>query len=231
MDTPYQYVVPVVARVPGLQGSSWKTAIQYTNPHDHEVTFYRWVFDSDGAAVTQSAWDTGPITVNLEDWVVATNLPEEFKGSLYYETSDPVDLSVRIYNDEVSRTYGQFIPVPVVDDLLSASHTAVVSFPISDGLSSVVNPFRHNLGWYQFEEGSVRFILHSSSGEETARVTRAFSSHELLQAPLWTFFGVPEDSHNVFVVVECLSGRGYAYGSTVDNRSQDPTTREMRIVD
>lgn len=221
------YIVPVLARVAGANGTQWRTSVQvtYLEPVSVHAVFY----DDSGDYVRGSLWIASKGTYNVEDYVGAAGLPSSFFGSMVWETDANLDLSVRVYNKSSSGTVGQAIPAPTLEELLESNDVGVVAFPVKNDDGGATNPYRHNIGWYQYEAGSVRTSLVSASGQVLKTRLVDLGAHTLLQDSVESFFSRPLDS-TVYVEFECLSGSGFGYGSTVDNRTQDPTTRLMRRI-
>jgi|GEM_PF-1302478 len=220
-----ELVVPAVARIPGAEGTFWRSDVTFFNPTSNTMTLVVHLVYSDvdnrgarGRVITLHPGRSETI-LDVVDWLEAGNS----RGALQIASSGgsgggPV-VSSRTYTTRPSDggTFGQF--VGAVETNQFTSETTVTGLR-SDAF------YRTNIGIVSSsnEEVRVQLTLHDASSQiGTAVVTVLPKSHR--QLPLAGLFPSVNTATLGSFTVRAATQAGqslYLYGSTIDNRSGDP---------
>jgi hypothetical protein len=211
------------ANTGGAQGSSWRTDLALLNRSGATSTAeVRYRSDSGAAQTTTIVLATGEQR-SLSD-VVGT-MGMDGGGSLQVVSDREILTSSRTYNTSDDGTFGQFLDGYAPSS--SASSGQVVWLPQLQQNSS----FRTNIGVLNSgnESAMVRIRLFDGSGEQLAVFPRTLSAMTRLQLqePFSRIAG-RDDIDAGYATVTVESGGGIvAYGSVIDNSTNDPTTIPM----
>lgn len=156
------YFVPVVARNAGAAGSTWRTELCISNPHDSTLTVRLLLHQGDtGATHAQSV---GPLRTDcsadvLLQWFGLT----EFQGGLSVwapsgsnpEIDTPIyALSVRVYNLMPDGTYGLSVtPVPALT-VQGDVHQEYLASGVRNTGSPGVSGFRTSVGVFNYSSAA-----------------------------------------------------------------------------
>jgi hypothetical protein len=143
-------------------------------------------------------------------------------GWLELDSDAPIMAASRTYSDSASGTYGQYIDAVTGASAAAAGEILWLPQLRQDG------DFRSNVGVLNNDDGEavLRLTLFDASGVELASESLALEAGQRaqLQEPFANLAG-RDDITAGYATVTVLSGAGItAYGSVIDNRSNDPTT-------
>lgn len=144
-------------------------------------------------------------------------------GSAIITTSSPSSLitTARTYTQLTTGTYGQFIPGVTPDKAVGTGSRLLQLLQLEQS-----SRFRTNIGLAETTGNAatvdVQMILPDS--KSAPKVTLSLKANEFLQFSLASF-GVAGDIYNARVTIKVTSGSGKvtAYGSVIDQTTQDPT--------
>ena len=179
-----------------------------------------WLFAPDGAQVLESTVRNGTEGV-FED--VVGLIGTSGKGCLGIGSSQPLQVSARIYNEAPTGTFGQYVHGWSNGEGLAADQWGRLL-----QLRQVEGQFRTNLTVTNtgISNATVQVALFDSAGNELHQYTLDVGSRELLQdlEPFKKRAGRPNLGWG-FAVVEVLEGSGLLISaSVIDSRTNDGTT-------
>lgn len=220
-------VVPVVGSVAGNFNSFYRTGTQVHNPLSSPIRI-RVAYHPQG----QSAADSDPsatFTLNpgetkfFEDIVAAVGAAG--LGSLDVTPLDaalPIVFS-RIYNDAgANGTTGMTLDALGPDDALRTGDAAVLVAP-----ADLAN-FRYNIGIRTVgDAATVQWTLKDATGAVKSSVERTYPRDHFIQVRGSDAVGA-EIAANDSILISVRSGLVHVYGSTTDNRTQDPNVQLAR---
>ena len=135
------FVVPAVASLSGMGGTSWRSQLDVVNPSENERSVTIEYNREDGSSVASMAMNLEPGNSLHFDDVVGGLFGEQGKGWLNVVANGAgVVATSRTYNDDASGTYGQLIPASPHLDAADSETMMVLA-----GLSSTAG-FRTNIG-------------------------------------------------------------------------------------
>jgi CubicO group peptidase (beta-lactamase class C family) len=213
-------VVPVVARADGDRGSRWRSNLVLLNPGASTASAVVRVLGRD---LPPRAVDLAPSAEVVLDDVLGLFL-ESGVASLEVESSVPLVATSRTWNEGPEGTFGQSIPVLDPAMLLGTGESAIVPGVRVDG------SYRTNLFVANFGAVPARLLvtLRDAAGNETGRAELLLEPTGLRNLGAAALAGgaeLPVASGRV----EVLEGSGVAaWGSLIDNRTNDPATLPMR---
>ena len=144
-------------------------------------------------------------------------------GSIVITTPGETSLTAtaRTYNQTASGTYGQFIPGVTVAESIGAGDRALQILQVEQSTR-----IRTNIGVNETsgQPATVEVSLITPDSLATPTVTIALQANEYRQFGLGEF-GLPDAVYNARVAVKVVGGAGKvtAYGSAIDQITQDPT--------
>jgi hypothetical protein len=159
-------------------------------------------------------------------------------GALRIVADRKVLVSSRIYAQDDDGTIrdstGQFFAgVPASFAIGAGERTTVVGVA-QTARATEDSDFRYNVGVVETtgNGATVRLLLVDEAGEQVGSpVTWAVGAREQKQESAWSCFGTPMANHRIVVEVIEGSGRVIAFGSSIANGSDDPSTFEMHYAD
>lgn len=219
--------VPSVAHAPGVGGSQWRTDVAMANRSGRPATMtLTYVPYGTGSQVTRSRTLAHGATERFRDILVslfsfaATETP---KGSLKVEANARLLVTSRTYNQATLGTFGQSYPAVTAAEGLTRGQVAFI------GQIEKSTAFRSNLGVQNLGTASceVTVSLHGPNGAALGNpLTTTLPVGKYYQwDDVFAKAGVT-DAALAFarVGIETPGGRVWAYGSVVDNITNDPTT-------
>lgn len=221
-------IIPVVISGPGLQGATFRTALQLNNPSDafisgHLAFHGTSVFPSDISIPYVLAPKQ---TVFLGD--VEAGIDESGPGSLdiFVTTGVAPVASVRVYNDGgAAGTFGFTEQAYKPSDALSAGARAILIGPFDPSL------FRFNVGVRTLAAGAViNITVRDSSGIVLRTLTRIYAPNFFDQNDVASFLGGLPLAANQTLTIDVVSGSLFIYGATADNRTNDPAVEFARNI-
>ena len=218
-DTIEEVVVPVVAKVLGAAGTSWRSDVRIFNggpAAETVVLTYRTYTGGQLAEEAISEQVPAGKVLAIDDVVGALGRDGE-SGTLTVEADDgsaELVVTSRTYNATLGGTYGQFVPA-----VANGSESATVLHLERS------NAFRSNLGIAELSgsPAAVTWRLRDGSGALLGTRTVELEPHELVQVnDLFGAVGAGDrDNARVDIIVTSGPGAVAAYGSVVDNRTGD----------
>lgn len=214
------YWLDNVAGLDGAAGSVWRSDVVLLNQGEEEAEVELWLFAADGAQVYQSTVDEGSEGV-FEDIVGLIGL--EDKGCLGIGSSQPLQVSGRIYNQASSGTFGQYVQGwQNGEGLADGQWGRLLQLRQNQGL------FRTNLTVTNTgtDEATVEVTLYNAAGNDLHTYRLDIGPRELLQdlEPFKKRAGRPNMGWG-FAVVEVLDGSGLLISaSVIDSGTNDGTT-------
>jgi hypothetical protein len=220
--------IPVVANLPGLAGTFWRSDVSILNVGDTStsVTLQLYPEIVGGNPVFEPV-SSGPISVPAHSQITLANVVQSrfgltnAKGGLFIYSDDgaPLVLSSRTYtHDGEGGSYGQDV-----------SSVQVASAAWAAGLEHD-SLYRTNVGifWLWPDAADFTVTIYSANGDVVGSGVISFSEAGLQQRSL-SDFGV-EFLVDGFLEIACsdLSASWYAYASRVDQRTGDAVFRIAR---
>ena len=218
------YLLAVVAHLPGLHGTQWRSDVLLMNPFDQsqQVRLEYLPVGETEALIEQLEVEPGEL-VALGD-VVGTlySAAGDGKGSLHLHAPDGVFASSRTYNLGPDGTFGQAVPALGGGDLIAEGARGwLIKLKHSDNT-------RCNLGLTVFDDLDTRVrveVYGRINGEMELLGTASYDLDAMDHRQIDGFIekmGVTEEVDTIVASVEVISGgRVYAYASNVDNRTGD----------
>jgi hypothetical protein len=216
------FVVPIVAKVAGEEGTNWVTDVRAYNAASSalELTFeYRPQLGSGGSTLTASATIPAGQVLASDDVLATLFGLDNASGSLRLVAAGQASMVVssRTYNQTDKGTYGQFIPA-VSSGFQQFDRVVLIHLDSSSA-------FRANLGICEVAGGTVdlRYVLKSDIGVTLATGTLSLEAFQVEQInDIYDSLGVaPRDNTRVEFFMDGGDGAYVAYASIVDNLSGD----------
>lgn len=219
-----KWVVPGVAYTDnGL--AFWVTDLRIYNSGGATpatLTFYPW--GNPGAPVTREVQlDAGEIEVIDNVLGGLFSQPNGAGGAIHISTPADATLNAtaRTYNSTASGTYGQYIPGVTPGQSIALGDRALQILQLEQS-----SRFRTNIGVAETSGApvTVEVMAYVPDSIATPVVTFDLAANEFRQFSL-AEFNLGENVYNVRVAVKVLAGNGRvtAYGSAIDQITQDPT--------
>lgn len=222
------YLVPSVAHAPGVGGSQWRTDLAVVNPGvSNSLTLtYTSVDGASGSPVVRVQAIPAGSTRSWKDLLVSVfdfDINATPKGTLAVSSSAPAYLFARTYNQATQGTFGQSYPSLLATDGIGAGQEGFV-LQLEKSAE-----FRSNLGVQNLGGSAcaVTVKLFGPTGSQLgSTLTRSVAAGRFYQ---WddVFAKASAGSQTLAyasVQVTTAGCRVWAYGSVVDNTTQDPTT-------
>jgi hypothetical protein len=219
------YVIPAVAHGPGAQGSQWRTTVGVVNPSDLAASLTL-TYLSTGAPITKETSIEPGGYVEWDD--VLVNLfglaPDQVSAGAVWITSNVAVVSMaRSYTETDAKTLGQNLPALTSSDALTADKTGILP------LLKKTDRFRTNVGVVNLGTGAcdVLIQLFDTTGQQVGNdiVLKPGPQQWIQQGDIFGASGAGErEAAYAKVTVKTADGKVWAYGSVVDNATNDPTT-------
>lgn len=220
-----RYVVPGMAYI-NTGSAFWVSDLRIFNAGDAAtpatLTFYP-MADPANAITRDITIGAGEIKV-LDNVLVSTfGLGTNPGGSIVITTPGETALTAtaRTYNQTSNGTYGQFIPGVTVAESIGVDDRALQILQVEQSTR-----IRTNIGVNETSGNpvTVEVSLITPDSLATPVVTMSLRANEYRQFGL-SSFGLPDAVYNGRVTVKVVSGEGKvtAYGSAIDQITQDPT--------
>ncbi len=228
----HSYWVPIAARLAGQGGSNWRTDLGLLSTGSGSATIEVRLYTGSGTLTRSTSLPGGATTIlrDVVDWLSAGY---SGAGAVQVCSSGALEVMARIYTREASgKTLGQAFVGVSGSETLSSGQTAVLPMLTQNGNAGAIGTYRTNIGVVNGGSSSatVKITLHDNNGNQVGgALTRTYASGEVHQysAP---FASAGRNNIDAgYAQVTVTSGSGvYAYGSVLDNGSNDPTTIGMR---
>jgi hypothetical protein len=219
--------LPVVARVPGAAGTSYRSDLRLVNQTGAAAPVLVQFYTGGGVANSAPA-HTETITLAvgeqraIDDIVNTLFHVENGSGALQIFAPRGVIAVARIYNDQRAAgqgTFGQF--EPGVDDTVASRSNGVLpglsSSPIGSG------PYRTNIGFFNASNSTAAVALraHGPDGTVLATTTIAVPAFGQSQSGVTALFPSLGTRENFYVTYNTDTPTVYVYASVVDNVNGD----------
>jgi hypothetical protein len=221
--TAQRYTIPGVADL-NNGFASWRSDLRIFNPNaaaaDVTLAYYPQGGASAPQAVTLSvgAGEVKAIDNALQTLYSLTNSG----GALVVSTASNSNLTVtaRTYNQTSTGTYGQFIPAVTPAESVGNGERALQLLQLESS-----SAYRTNLGLVETTGSPVTFDITvvPEGSKVSAKLTMELAANEFRQISLADFALGTMYNARVTVKVTGGSGRITAYGSVIDQITQDPT--------
>jgi uncharacterized repeat protein (TIGR01451 family) len=218
-----RFVIPGVASLDN--GATWRSDVRIfnssTTPQTTMLTLYP--TGNPSASVSQSVTIQPGEVKALDDIVHATFNLTNAGGALHVTTSVPVPLVVtaRTYDDTASGTLGQFLQAITPTDAVGNGERSLQLLQMEDSPR-----YRTNLGLAEVTgkpaTAEVTVILPDS--KVAPKVNIPLAAFEYRQFAIISSLGLG-NTYNARISVRVIDGQGKvtAYGSVIDQKTQDPT--------
>ena len=221
-----QGIVPVIASIPGVPPSLFKTGFQMHNSTESPLAG-RLVFHPQGAAGSGAdpslafSLAAGQ-TQSFDDLAPAMGLAGPRIGSLDIVTAigDPAPvIAARVFNDGgAGGTTGFTMSAASLDSLLQAGDHGVLFTP-----ADVVR-FRMNIGVRSGPSGAAMTVTRrSAAGTVLQTLTKTYAPNFFEQISGAEFLATSPFGANDSITIQVTSGSAIVYGVTADNTTQDPS--------
>jgi hypothetical protein len=223
--TASRFVIPGVADL-NSPFYSWRSDVRIFNSGSSDVTATLTYYPQAGnpaasgsAQITVKGGELKAIDNALSSLFGLTNSG----GALVVTTpsATPLVVTARTYNQTGSGTYGQFIPAVTPANAVGLGERTLQLLQLEQS-----DRFRSNIGLSEVSgsPATVEVTVLVPDSKVAIKVPITLAANEFRQINLGSDFGV-NNAYNVRVTVKVLSGAGRvtAYGSMIDQITQDPT--------
>ncbi|HEX7830092.1 MAG TPA: hypothetical protein VF787_10565, partial [Thermoanaerobaculia bacterium] len=218
-----RFVLPGVANLTN-PSANWRTDMRVFNygsaAQSAVLTFYPL---NNAAPISQNVTLNAGAVMTLDNVVASLFGASNTGGVVHLATPQPASLVVtgRTYNDTGSGTYGQFIPAVTPDDATGVGGRTLHILQVEDSVR-----YRTNLGLAEVTGNpvtvEVQVVLPDSKVTPTVQIPLA--ANEFRQFAIIRELGVGS-VYNGRITIRVIDGAGRvtAYGSVIDELTQDPT--------
>jgi uncharacterized repeat protein (TIGR01451 family) len=218
-----RYVIPGVASLD--TGTTWRSDVRVFNsslsPQTATLTLYP--TGNPSASVVQSVTIQPGEVKELDDIVHTTFNLTNAGGALHVTTAvaTPLVVTARTFNDTAAGTLGQFLQAVTPADAVGNGERSLQLLQMEESPR-----YRTNLGLAevtgQAATAEVTVILPDS--KVATKVNIPLAAFEYRQFPIINML-VPGNVYNARISVRVIDGQGKvtAYGSVIDQKTQDPT--------
>jgi len=223
-SAPTEVWIPVVSHAPGVGSSAWRSDVGLLNRSSLVNRVRLRLTDGDGLVDDEFELAPGEHRV-IGD--VLSGFEVEGSVPLRVFSSEPLTVTSRTYNLTPDGTYGQFIESREPTRGLKTGDEAVLMQLVEN------DSFRSNIGLHNGwkRPARVAITLLDGSSLPVASFIKTVPPESTVQVnrPFW-LEGGRADIDSGYAVVSVLFGQHVvAYGSVVDNRTDDPTTIAMKV--
>ena len=223
----YTAFIPGIAHAEGAMGSEWRSDVAIVNPDTAPASLILTYVPYDGGApIVREHTIAAGVTREWRDILVGLfglAPSASAKGTLQIRSSVPVEASARTYNQSALGTFGQYLPAVDETQVLREADEGVIPLLKSNA------GFRSNLGILNIGSSSCETTvqLYGTSGGQLGRSLHYnVPPGEYVQENgiLEEAGAGAQDIVYAVVRVDSVGGRAWAFGSVVDNGTNDPTT-------
>jgi len=215
--------VPVVAHADGVGSSVWRSDLGLLN-RSALVNHIRLRLYSDEGPIDHEIELESEAYTTLDD--VMALFGQTGSGPMRIFASEPMTATSRTYNLGGDGTFGQFLGSEGATRGLDEGESAVLAQLRED------EAFRSNIGlangWKR--PARVAIDLHDADGALISSATRIIQPETTIQLGRpFNSIGGQSDIESGYAVIRVISGQQvFAYGSVIDNITNDPTTIPAR---
>lgn len=221
-----QLVIPAVAHTAGANNSAWRSDVRLFNTGaghgddngsggDAVVTLSFYAAGVANGTPQTKVMSLGPQQILALDDVLASTFTGT-SGALRIESSQPLLVTSRTYNQSAGGTFGQDIPGISLDDALTGGTVERFS-----GLSN--HGYRTNLGFFNAggTAADLTLELRGNDGVPAGKRTLHLDANTMMQInDLFGYLGATADSGSL--TLSATGGSVLSYASVIDNASGDP---------
>jgi VCBS repeat-containing protein len=222
--------VPVVGSTAGAFGSQFRTELQINNPSGEPASGWI-VLRPAGSAAPDVArrYDLAPRETHAIADVVA-ELGHEGLGSLdiAVESGATPVVVARAFDDAAEGTKGVMLPLLGPEEATGRGETTALIIP------GDLEQFRFNIGARALGDGAIlEMIVFDAGGGIAHRTGRmSMAAHRFEQRAARQWLGIETLPVGGLVLVRVYSGSIFVYGTTTDNRTNDPSMQiESNMVE
>lgn len=227
---PFSSLVPVSTAVSGVGGTSWRTSLTVFNASGFAVPVDVVYLPGAGqAAQTRRVSLAAGRSVSWQNVLGELFGIANGAGALHFETSSTsgtpdLRIASRTYTEGTQGTYGQFVGDLETDAIASRLHLAGLAMNAT---------FRSNVGLVNRSASHVSstLSLYGANGALLGRTTIPLAPRSFNQQSLGAIFPIVSNVHQDQMSLEIVSpvaNAVTAYGSVIDNVSQDPVFVQAR---
>ncbi len=229
--------LPSVGSAVGV--APWYTTVWVYNPNTSPATVTFYFLKRQPNPSPSSYTDTiPPGDVRRYDDAVQFMFHESNFGALRIVSSQKVLVSSRIYaqaaGEGIRDSKGQYFGgIPASFAIGAGEKTRIVGVRQTAGSKSG-SDFRFNVGVVETTGNSCTVtlrLLDETGAQVGASKTWSLGPRQQEQQSVWDLFGTPMENHQVEIEVTGGSGKVIAFGSSIANGSDDPSTVEMHFAD
>lgn len=222
----YSYVIPSVAHLAGAAGSQWRTNVAVVSVGTGTASLGL-TFTTSSSTRTRSFSLPAGATHEWNDILVSLfEYPAGARnsGSLLISSDQPLRITSRTYNQATTGTFGQYYPALRSGDGVTQGVRGIIP-QLKHNAS-----FRTNIGLVNLAETDcpTRITLYGPDGQQigSSMINRTPEAWEWLQVDRAFEVAGAGTRDLGYAVIEVLAGgcEVWAYGSVVDNATNDPTT-------
>lgn len=229
--------LPSVGRGPGAANSQWRTAVWLHNPSSDVANVQIFFLERDQPNPSPAVFNiaVGPGETVRTYNVMAELFGGEGFGALRVVSDRKIFVNSRIYStpqgDQVADSVGQFFAaVPASFAIAQGQSTELLG--VNQTSPQGDSQYRYNFGFVETKGQPVvvRATAHNGAGSPVGSKDYALMGYQPSQYNIADLIpGV--DSTNLRIRVEVISGPGeiVVFGSSLANRSNDPSTFEMLV--
>jgi hypothetical protein len=219
-----RYVIPGVAYTDGL--ARWRTDVRLYNTSSSAVSTTLTFHPQGGsnplvANVTLQPGETRALDNVLSSLFGVSSANAGGSVLVTTEAQSSLIASARTYAQTDAGTYGQFIPAVTPQDGVGLGERSLHLIQLEQS-----SEYRTNIGLVETSgrEATAEVSLILPDSKLTPKVPVTLPANGFVQFPL-SAFGIGTAAYNARISVRVMSGQGRvsAYGSVIDNRTQDPT--------
>ena len=214
--------IPVAGTGPGANDSHWATELTFHSVTARQTNVDVLFHDINGAIGPVTVTIAPRATVSIDDIVHTRFNRDSATGALEIRLADAdankIAVTSRTYNTNANGTFGQDIPALLASEAATDGDLTVLAGPSSASAQ------RFNFGVYAIDNTTVRWelVLPNGTVAATKEVSYLAGTHAQHGLGVETLLGTTAaDGDVVHAIV--TSGRAIFYGSSVDNRTGDPT--------
>lgn len=220
----WHWILPGAANLDNAV-AHWRTDMRVFNygaaPRIAELTFVPATGSGEQKRVDVNL---GPgVVVSFDDVVRSIFGSENVGGAVHLRTDFDANLVVtgRTYNQTDEGTFGQFIPAVTSDDAIGAGERALQILQVEDSIR-----YRTNVGITETAgfPTTIEVQVYLPDSKVTPTVTIPLAPFEFRQFNVIRSFGLG-NVYNARIAIRVVGGQGRvaAYGSVIDELTQDPT--------
>jgi hypothetical protein len=219
-----QLLIPSVSHAPGANDSLWRSDVRLVNAGNGggdggganaSVTVTLYPASGSGAVPQTKVFSVGPHSILALDDVLQSTFSAG-SGALRIDSTQPLFVTSRTYNQSSGGTFGQDIPALGLEKALATGSVARFS-----GLAN--GRYRTNIGFFNSGNSAadLQLDLRGNDGVSAGKKTLHLDANSMTQINgLFSYLGTTIESGALTVAAS--GGAVVAYASVIDNVSGDP---------